>query len=289
MSRFRFVDDHRDAYSVKRLCRVVGCSRSGFYDWCRRPPSRHARRDEHLSGLIGEIHVRSRRTYGAPRVHAELARLGERCSRRRVARLMRVAGLVGVHARRRWRAGRPDVAPAPDLVRRDFAPAGPDQVWAADITQLRTEEGWLYLAGFIDLHSRRVVGWAMGASPNTDLVIDALLMAFCRRRPDRRVVHHSDRGCTYTSLAFSQRLADLELAQSFGSTGDCFDNAAVEAFWATLKRELAWIHGRTTWPTRGLLRSALFDYIEGFFNPSRIQERLGYRSPVDYERAGAAA
>jgi len=202
---------------------------------------------------------------------------------------MRVAGLVGVHSRRRWRVGRPDVAPAPDLVRRDFAPAGPDQVWAADITQFWTHEGWLYLAGVIDLHSRRVVGWAMGASPNTDLVIDALLMAFERRRPDRRVVHHSDRGCTYTSLAFSQRLADLELAQSFGSTGDCFDNAAVEAFWATLKRELAWIHGRTTWPTRGLLRSALFDYIEGFFNPSRIQERLGYQSPVDYERAGAAA
>lgn len=289
MSRFRFVCDHRDSYSVKRLCRVIGCSRSGFYDWCARPPSRHALRDEHLAGLIGEIHVRSRRTYGAPRVHAELRRLGERCSRRRVARLMRVAGLVGVHSRRRWRAGHPDVAPAPDLVRRDFCPAGPDQVWAADITQFWTHEGWLYLAGVLDLHSRRVVGWAMGSSPNTDLVIDALLMAFERRRPDRNLVHHSDRGCVSTSLAFSHRLADLELAQSFGSTGDCFDNAAVEAFWATLKRELAWIHARTIWPTRNLLRSALFDYIEGFFNPSRIQERLGYRSPVDYERVGAAA
>ena len=289
MSRFRFVDDHRGAYSVKRLCRTVGCSRSGFYDWAKRPPSAHAVRDEHLAGLIEKIHVRSRRTYGAPRVHAELRRLGERCSRRRIARLMRLAGMVGVHSRRRWRAGRPDVAPAPDLVNRDFSPAGPDQVWAADITQFWTTEGWLYLAGVIDLHSRRVVGWAMGSSPNTDLVIDALLMAFARRRPDRHLVHHSDRGCTYTSLAFSQRLADLELAQSFGSTGDCFDNAAVEAFWATLKRELAWIHGRTTWPTRNLLRSALFDYIEGFFNPSRIQERLGYRSPVDYERVGAAA
>ena len=289
MSRFRFVDDHRDAYGVKRLCRVVGCSRSGFYGWAKRPPSGHVRRDEHLSGLIEKIHDRSRRTYGAPRVHAELGRLGERCSRRRVARLMRAAGLVGVHSRRRWRAGRPDVAPAPDLVRRDFAPAGPDQVWAADITQFRTDEGWLHLAGVIDLHSRRVVGWAMGPSANTDLVTDALLMAFARRRPDRRLVHHSDRGCAYTSLAFSHRLVDLELAQSFGSTGDCFDNAAVEAFWATLKRELAWIHGRTTWSTRNLLRSALFDYIEGFFNPSRIQERLGFQSPFDYERVGAAA
>jgi transposase InsO family protein len=140
VSRFRFVCDHRDAYGVKRLCRVVGSSRSGFYDWCRRPPSAHWHRDRHLAVLIGEIHSRSRRTYGAPRVHAELARLGERCSRRRVARLMREAGRVGAHARRRWRARRPDTAPAPDLVRRAFRPAGPDQVWAADITQLRTAE-----------------------------------------------------------------------------------------------------------------------------------------------------
>jgi len=194
VSRFRFVEDQRGAYGVKRLCRAVGCSRSGFYDWCGRPPSARTLRDRQLARLVGEIHERSRRTYGAPRVHAELRRLAERCSKKRVARLMRCAGLVGVHSRRRWRAGRPDVAPAPDLVRRDFGPAGPDLVWAADITQFWTHEGWLYLAGVIDLHSRRVIGWAMGPSPDTDLVIDALIMAFCRRRPDRRVVHHSDRG-----------------------------------------------------------------------------------------------
>jgi len=238
--------------------------------------------------LIGEIHERSRRTYGAPRVHAELRRLDQRCSRKRVARLMRAQSLVGVHARRRWRRGRPDVAPAPDLVNRHFAPSGPDQVWAADVTQFRTHEGWLHLAAVIDLWSRRVVGWSMSNSPNSELVTDALLMAFQRRRPDRRVVHHSDRGAAYTSLAFSQRVAELELDQSFGSTGDCYDNAAVEAFWATLKRELGWIHNTTTWPNRADLRSALFDYIEGFYNPPRIQRRLAHHSPADYEQHSAA-
>ncbi len=238
--------------------------------------------------MICEIHERSRRTYGAPRIHAELRRLDQRCSRKRVARLMRSQGLVGVCARRRWRRGRPDVTPAPDLVNRHFTPSGPDQVWAADVTQFRTHEGWLHLAAVIDLWSRRVVGWSMSASPNSELVTDALLMAFQRRRPDRRVVHHSDRGAAYTSPAFSQRVSELELDQSFGSTGDCYDNAAVEAFWATLKRELGWIHNTTTWPNRTELRSALFDYIEGFYNPNRIQRRLGHQSPTDYEQHSAA-
>jgi putative transposase len=241
-----------------------------------------------LTAVIVEIHGRSRRTYGAPRVHAELRRVDQRCSRKRVARLMRSSGLVGVHARRRWRRGPPDVAPAPDLVNRHFTASGPDQVWAADVTQFRTHEGWLHLAAVIDLWSRRVVGWSMSASPNSELVTDALLMAFQRRRPDRRVVHHSDRGAAYTSLAFSQRVRDLELDQSFGSTGDCYDNAAVEAFWATLKRELAWIHNTRSWPNRDELRSALFDYIEGFYNPNRIQRRLGHQSPAAYEQHSAA-
>ena len=244
--------------------------------------------DAELVSLITEIHTRSRCTYGAPRVHAELGRLGRCCGRKRVARLMRGQRLVGVHARRRWRRGRPDTASAPDLVRRDFNPAGPDRLWAADVTQFRTGEGWLHLAAVIDLWSRRVVGWAMDVTVNADLVTDALVMAFNRRRPDRRVVHHSDRGAVYTSLAFSKRVAELELDQSFGSTGDCYDNAAVESFFATLKRELAWIHATKTWPTRAALRSALFDYIEGFYNPERIQQRLGHRSPINFEQDSAA-
>jgi transposase InsO family protein len=201
---------------------------------------------------------------------------------------MREHQLIGAHARRHWRSGRPETALAPDLERRDFNPTGPDQLWAADVTQIRTAEGWLYLAAVLDLWSRRVVGWAMGNAVNAELVSDALVMAFDRRRPDRRVVHHSDRGAVYTSLAFSKRITELELDQSFGKTGDCYDNAAVQSFFATLKRELAWIHATKIWPTRADLRTALFDYIEGFYNPERIQQRLTYRSPLRFEQEAVA-
>ena len=288
MSRFRFVSEHHDTYGVKRLCSVLGVSRSGYYAWTRRGPSRHAQRDAELAAVVSEVHSRSRRTYGAPRVHAELARLGHRTARKRVARLMREHGLVGAHSRRRWRTGKPNTAWAPDLVERDFNPASRDRLWAADVTQFRTEEGWLHFAGVIDLYSRRVIGWAMGTTPDADLVIDALVMAFERRRPDQRVIHHADRGAAYTSLAFGQQLERLGIAASFGSTGDAFDNAAVESTWSVLKRELAWIHGQNTWRTRDLLRSAIFDYIEGFYNTTRIKARLGYRSPAQFEQEAIA-
>ena len=239
MSRFRFVSEFAPDYGVKRLCRVLKVSRSGYYTWCRRPPSPHSLRDDELAGLIAEIHRRSRRTYGAPRVHAELRRLDQRCGRKRVARLMATDGLVGAHARRRWRTGKPDTAPAPDLVNRNFDPARADQIWAADVTQFWTTEGWLYFAGVIDLYTRRVVGWAMSATPDADLVIDALVMAFERRRPDEKPIHHSDRGGIYTSLAFGKRATDLGITRSFGSTGDCYDNSAVEAVWATPQARIA--------------------------------------------------
>lgn len=219
--------------------------------------------DQLLAGIIADIYTRSRRTYGSPRVHAELAQRGVHCGRKRVARLMRTRGLVGVHARRRWRRSQPGVvASAPDLVRRNFNPAGPDQLWAADVTQFRTGQGWLYLATVIDLWSRRVVGWSTGTTPNSELVSNALVLAATRRRPTSRVVHHSDRGAAYTSIAFSQCIIELELDQSFGRVGDCFDNAAAESFFATVKRELAWIHHTKTWPTRIELADALADYIE---------------------------
>jgi putative transposase len=288
VSRFRFVSEFAPDYGVKRLCRVLKISRSGYYTWARRGPSPHTKRDVELTTLITEIHRRSRTTYGSPRVHAELRRLDQRCGRKRVARLMANEGLVGAHARRRWRTGKPDVAPAPDLVNRNFGPPRADRLWAADVTQFWTQEGWLYFAGVVDLYSRRVVGWAMSNSPDADVVIDALVMAFERRRPDKRLIHHSDRGAVYTSLAFGNRAAELGIARSFGSTGDCYDNAAVEAVWATLKRELAWIHRHKTWPTRDLLRSVIFDYVEGFYNPQRTQKRLGYRSPAEYEAMSVA-
>ena len=194
MTRFRFVSDHAEDYGVKRMCGVLKVSRSGYYDWKKRPLSAHATRDAELETLICEIHQRSRTTYGAPRIHAELRRLDQRCAKKRVARLMATNHLVGAHSRRKWRRGRPDVAPAPDLVNREFTASRPDEIWAADVTQFWTTEGWLYFAGVIDLFSRRVVGWSMSNSPDADLVIDALLMGFQRRRPDQKLIHHSDRG-----------------------------------------------------------------------------------------------
>jgi len=223
MTRFRFVSDHAELYGVKRLCRTLHISRSGYYDWKSRPKSARAVRNEELTELIGEIHRRSRTTYGAPRVHAELRRLGEVCAKKRVARLMANEGLVGAHARRKWRTGKPDIAPAPDLVNRNFGTTKADRLWGADVTQFRTEEGWLHFAGVIDLYSRRVVGWAMGTSAAADLVFDALMMAFERRRPYQGVIHHSDRGAAHTSLAFGNRAAELGVTRSFGSTGDCYD------------------------------------------------------------------
>ena len=220
-------------------------------------------------------------------MHDELINRGVRCGRKRVARLMRARCLVGVHARKRWRRPRPDRGVSvPDLVCRDFDPTGPDQLWAADVTQFHTGEGWLYLAAVIDLWSRRVIGWSTGNSATTELVSQALVMAATRRaHHDRKVVHHSDRGSAYTSLAFSTKITELELHQSLGRTGDCYDNAAVEAFFATLKRELGWIHHTERWTTKDRLRTALFDYIEDFYNPQRIQARLGRRSPIEFEKA----
>jgi putative transposase len=243
-----------------------------------------------LSEAIADIYTRSRCTYGAPRVHAELAGLGVRCGRKRVARLMRSQALVGAHARKRWRRARPGQAGvyAPDLVRRNFNPTGRDQLGAADVTQFRTGEGWLYLATVVDLWSRRVIGWSTGTSAASELVSNALVLAATRRQPRKRVVHHSDRGAAYTSIAFSQRIVELELDQSFGRVGDCYDNAAVESFFATLKRELDWIHQRKTWPTRAALIEALLDYIEDFYNPQRIQKRLGYQSPINFENTVAS-
>ena len=203
---------------------------------------------------------------------------------------MKAQALVGVHARKRWRRAQPGRIGvyAPDLVRRNFNPDGQDQLWAADVTQFRTGEGWLYLATVVDLWSRRVVGWSTGTSATSELVSQALVLAATRRRPRRRVVHHSDRGAAYTSMSFSQRIVELELDQSFGRTGDCYDNAVAEAFFATLKRELSWIHRTKTWPTRTDLTEALGDYIEDFYNPQRIQHRLGYRSPIEFEATVAS-
>lgn len=265
------------------LCRLLGVSRSGYYAWRRRPPSARARADRGLSQRIREIHEQSRGTYGTPRIRAELRDAGVACSRKRVARLLRLAGLQGCHRRKGPPSPRrtPGATPAPDLVRRDFAAPAPDRLWVADITYVPTWAGFLYLAVVLDAHSRRIVGWAMADHLRSELVIEALDMAVWRRRPTQSVVHHSDQGSQYTSLAFGRRLREAGLVSSMGSRGDCFDNATAESFFATLECELL---ARRRFPTRSAARLALFDYIEGFYNTHRRHSALGYLSPAAYER-----
>ena len=262
MSRFRFVADHRHQYSVKRLCRLCEVSRSGFYAWLKRPPSPRALADRALVVEIEQIHRDSRCTYGAPRVHGQLARRGIRVGCKRVARLMRRERLVGVNPRRKWRRGRPDIAPAPDLLQRNFTAARPNQRWVADITEFPTDEGTLYLAGVRDLCHRGLVGWATGAHPDAELVVDALTMALWRSTPDPEgLIHHADRG------------------------SDCYDNAAMESFWSTLKREIRWIRGGLRFPTRAAARLYLFEYIEVFYNRQRHQTVLDHRTPLEHHAA----
>ena len=233
---------------------------------------------------IREIHAASDGTYGARRIHAEL-RLehGIRVGRKRVERLMRAAGISGVVARKRRRTTirLPGVRVASDLVERDFRPTGPDQTWSADITYISTWEGFLYLAHVQDLFSRRIVGWSMADHLRSELVIDALEMALARRRPERGLVHHSDQGCQYTAVLFTNRCAEAGIEVSMGSVGDCYDNAVCETFHATLKKERIY---RQSWPTRAEARTAIFEYIEGWYNPRRRHSTLGYLSPIEFER-----
>ena len=289
MIGFRFVSEHQADYQVTALCRIAGVSRSSFYAWSTRPPSPRAQADAVLLEDIREIHSQSRRTYGAPRIAGQLRRRGIRVSRHRVARLMRIDGLAGVHGRRKWRRGNDRMVPAPDLLERDFTAPNSDLRWVADITQFRCLDGRLYLAGIRDLHDRSIVGWSMGERQTTDLVVAALVMALGRRQPAGELVHHADHGCQYTSVEFTNRLADWGLAGSYGTVGDCWDNAAMESFWATLKKEVRHIWGPFEQLTRSQLRTILFDYIETFYNRSRHQQALGNRTPAETYAATRAA
>src|SRR4051812_45132329 len=268
------------------MCRVLGVSRSGYYDWRGRPPSKRSREDAALTKSIHEIHHRSRATYGYPRVHAELRTLGIRCSRKRVARLMRKAGLKGcLRGRRKRGTTRRDgsAMPAPDLVCRNFAAVAPNRLWVTDITYIKTEEGFLYLSFVLDAYSRRLVGWAMATHLRTELVLDALQMAIWRRKPAPGLIHHSDQGVQYTSLSFGKRLEEAGIVPSMGSVGSALDNAMAESFVATLKTELLYREEDSSWPTRASARTAIFEYLESFYNRYRLHSALGYKSPVDFE------
>jgi len=273
---------------VALCCRLLGVSTSGFYEWRGRTPSARACADARLTASIIEIHRSSRGTYGAPRVHAELRLgLGVRIGRKRVARLMRAAGLCGVY-RRRLRGCTvrdPGADPHPDLVRRTFTVDAPNRLWCMDVTQHRTAQGWVYCAVVLDAFSRRVVGWSIADHLRAELVCDALGMARWRRRPEAgRTVAHSDHGSQYTSWAFGQRLRQAGLLGSMGSIGDCFDNSMVESFFGTLQLELL---DRHNWATRDELAQAIFEYIEAWYNPRRRHSTLGMLSPVQYEQTHA--
>ena len=282
---FEFIHAEKANHSVTLMCDVLEVSTSGYYAWRGRGPSQRAQDDARLLERIRELHAASKQRYGAPRIHAEL-RVGDGVAvgRKRVARLMAADGLHG----RCGRLAGPKTTqrdlevepPVPDLVGRLFDPDRPGVTWAGDITYVRTWQGWLYLAVVIDLYSRRVVGWAMADHMRADLVCDAMRMALQRCRPERGLIFHSDRGSQYFSKKFRRLLHEHGVRQSAGRVGTCWDNAAVESFFATLKTEL--VHVRS-WPTRTQARTAIFDYIEGFYNRKRRHSRNKYLSPVDME------
>ena len=280
---------YRAIFPLAAMCRMLGLSPSGYYDWLGRPPSARVRRDAELKGRILAKWIESEKIYGCPRIHAALRDEGERVSRKRVARLMREMGIEGV-TRRRFRTGTTkrdaQARPAPDLVARDFSAEGPDQLWVADITQVRTWAGWLYLAVVLDAWSRRIVGWAMAPRMPADLVGDALTMAISSRQPEGPVIHHSDQGSQYTSLAFGKRCREAGVVQSMGSVGDAYDNAMCESFFATLECELL---DRRRFPTMAVARREVFSFIEGFYNTRRLHSALGYESPANFEKLNDAA
>ena len=283
---YAFIEDRCGDLPAAIACRSMKVSTSGFYEWRhhRSHPRPRIREDQVLTAKIREIHQMSRGTYGSPRVHAEL-RLGEniRCSRKRVERLMRIDGIVGLHKRRKKGTTRRDPAalPSEDLVNRVFDVDAPNRLWITDITEHPTDEGRVYLAAVTDAFSRRVIGWSIADHIRAELVVDALQMAIWRRYPnDHPTVVHSDHGSQYTSWAFGKRLRAAGLLGSMGAVGDAYDNAAAESFFSIIQRELL---DRQRWATRAELASAIFEYIEGWFNPRRRHSYCHMHSPIDYE------
>jgi putative transposase len=280
------VSANQAIFSIRAMCRVLEVSASGYYAWRKRVMSMRATKDEQLQQRIRTIHLLSRETYGAPRIHAELQEQGTRVGRKRVARLMRACRLTGVTRRKSAITTRRDrsARPAPDLVDRQFVANKPDVLWVADITYVPTWAGFLYLAVVLDVWSRKIVGWAMATHLRTSLVNAALNMAVTQRSP-ADVIFHSDQGCQYTSIEFGRRCREAGVRPSMGSVGDCYDNAMCESFFATLECELI---DRSTFHNHDEARVAIFDFIEGFYNTRRRHSSIGYQSPVQFERRQAA-
>jgi len=283
--RYGFIARHRGIWPVRMQCRVLRVSASGFYEWCGRAPSVRTRENERLTGRIRGFFLQSGRTYGSPRIWRDLFDAGESASENLVARLMKAAGLQGRRrGKRRPIDGgvRPEHAIAANVLQRDFTATGPNQKWVADFTYIDTAEGWLFLAVVLDLYSRRAVGWSMSATMTAQLVIDALLMAIWRRGRPREVLHHSDQGSQYTAEDFQRLLAHHGLECSMSRKGDCWDNAAMESFFSTMKTER--VYRRPRYRTHDEARADAFDYIERFYNPTRRHSTLGQISPMQYEQ-----
>ena len=281
--RYVFVAAHTGEFSVKRMCRLLKVSRSGYYAWKQRPISQREQINQALLERIRKVYKMSDKSYGSPRIYKHLRQEGVQCSRNRVARLMRMHQIVARKAPR-WHPvttkQNPGARTAPNLLNQDFSAQGPNQKWVTDITYIDTAKGWLYLATVLDLYSRRVVGWAMGNQMDTHLVEQALKMAWLNRKPEGNLLHHSDRGSQYTSDSYLGSLADLGCTISMSRTGNCYDNAVMESFYATLKSECAY----SQFATRAQARTIIFEYIESWYNRQRLHSSLGYLSPLKFEQ-----
>lgn len=280
--KYRFVEVHAQQWPVQRMCALLGISRSGYYAWKKRPPSQRTKRNEEMLQQIRKIHKDNRNVYGSPRVHAALKKQGICVSKKTVARLMQEDGLVGVRKNRKVRTtdSNHSLPVASNLLDRDFSADQPNQKWVADITYIPTGEGWLYLASVLDLFSRKIVGWSMSSQIDADLVAQALRMAFYLRRPGAGLLHHSDRGSQYASHQIHDLLAANQIQISMSRRANCYDNAAMESFFGTLKNE--WVHHQK-YTTRAQARTDIFSYIEGFYNTVRLHSTLGYCSPNEFE------
>jgi putative transposase len=281
--KFAFVARYRPVWPTRLMCRLLGVSRSGFYEWLVRAPSARSLANAGLLVRIRESFALSQQTYGSPRVRKDLIVWGEQCGENRVARLMRMARLSAQPKPRRKPTDvgmRPEHSIAPNVLERDFTAEGPNRKWAADFTYIWTGEGWLFLAVVVDLFSRRVVGWSMQPTMTAQLVLDALVMALWRRGKPTELLHHSDQGSQYTSEDFQRLLSAEGITCSMSRRGDCWDNSAIESFFASLKKERVY---RTTYPTRNAARADIFDYIEAFYNSRRRHSTLGQVSPNEFE------
>jgi transposase InsO family protein len=283
--RYRFIQQHKSVYPVRMLCRVLRVSPSGYYRWCQQPQSQRAAQNQQLLGQIQMVHEQSRQIYGSPKIQQALRQQGIRCGRNRIMRLMRQAGLASKRPRgfTRTTHANPQHRYAPNQLQQHFATTAPNQVWLSDITFIATAEGWLYLATVLDLYARRIVGWAMAAHMTDSLTRQALQMALRQRKPQAHtLLLHSDRGSQFTSAVFQQLLADHHITVSMSGTGNCYDNAPMESFFAQLKTE--WVY-HYRYPSRQAAMTSIFAYIEGFYNTHRLHGALDYRSPVQFEAA----